>query len=73
MIMLDLRKVEIKQDDVWKEISFSELKTGDTFRMFEKTGEPVKDLNGRTEFVAANDSYTDEECKVQTIKIVEVE
>ena len=45
--MSDLRKVEVlsNRDQQWKEIPFEQLRKGDTFRMFESTGEPVLDEN----------------------------
>lgn len=55
--MSKLRKVEVKDNDIWKEVHFSELKKDDIFRMFEPDGEPVKDLNNKTEFLATSDVY----------------
>jgi hypothetical protein len=58
--MENLRKIEKKVNDKWVEIPFTELKNGDTFRMFESTGEPVVDPNHgnpRTEFLAIGDLY----------------
>lgn len=67
--MVKLRKVEIKDDDKWKEISFSELKKGDIFRLFESDGTPVKDLYNRTEFLADTNAYMSDEVKQYTIEI----
>lgn len=67
--MIKLRKVEIKDNDEWKEISFSELKKGDTFKMFESDGTPVKDLYNRTEFLATTNAYMSDEVKQYTIEI----
>lgn len=70
--MSKLRKVEIKNNEEWKEIEFSELKKGETFRMFEPDGEPVKDLNNRTEFLATSDTYMSEELQQYTIDVGKV-
>lgn len=54
------RKAEIKIDGEWREIPFMELKRGDTFRLFEPTGEIVA-AGKYTEFVADTDAYLNEE------------
>jgi hypothetical protein len=66
---MDLRRVQ-KQDPTlyWHDIEFKELKDGDIYRMFESTGEPVKDNNGETEFVADSDAF--EKDGVWTIAIM---
>lgn len=55
--MEDLRKVEVLKDGKWQEIEFKKIHKGDIFRLFESTGEPVMDNNGKTEFVAKNEPY----------------
>jgi hypothetical protein len=70
--MSKLRKVEIKNNNIWEEINFSELKKGDTFRMFEPDGEPVKDLNNKTEFLATSDTYMSEKLQQYTIEVGKV-
>lgn len=57
METLDYRKVEIKKNGKWIEYDFSRLKKGDIFRLYEKTGEIVKDDKGNTEFVATSEPY----------------
>ena len=42
------RKVKIFKDEKWIDIEFENLKTGDKFRLFESTGEEVKNENGFT-------------------------
>jgi hypothetical protein len=70
--MNKLRKIEIKNNnDTWKEVHFSELEKGDTFRMFEPDSEPVIDLNLRTDFLATSDVYVDEITKESMINIEE--
>lgn len=58
--MKDKRKVLVLSDDiepVWLEIKFEELKTGDLFKLFEPTGEPVVTDDGRTEFLCTSDAF----------------
>lgn len=54
---MDQRKVEINKNGEWLPILFSELKNGDTFRMFESTGEPVVGDDNDTIFTAISDTY----------------
>ena len=53
------RKVELLVDGQWTSVKLEDLVNGDTFRMFEVTGEPV-DYEGSTEFVAEGNAYFSE-------------
>lgn len=66
--MSQLRKTEIFKDDRWQIEVFKELKRGDTFRMFEPTGEPVKD-GEHTDFVALSNAYFCPQIKTHSIQI----
>lgn len=60
--MSDVRRTEIlTKTQQWKEIPFEQLRKGDTFRMFEPTGEPVLDENKNNIFYANSDPYLTEE------------
>ena len=67
--MLDLRKVEILKDGEWIEIEFSNLKKDDVFRMFESTGEEVRNDHEEDVFVALTDAFVGEN-GVLTINIL---
>lgn len=54
---MDLRKVEVLRKGKWVEVNFSDLHNGDTFRMFESTGEPVIDDEGNAKFIATSEPY----------------
>ena len=56
----NIRKVKIFKDEKWIDIEFENLKTGDKFRLFESTGEEVKNENGNLEFIATSDTYIEE-------------
>lgn len=58
--MKDLRKVEVLINNEWVERDFAELRKGVKFRMFESTGEPVVDNEGRTEWTAISDPFKTE-------------
>ena len=47
---MEIRTVQILKDYEWIEVDFSKLELGDTFRMFEPTGEPVIGDNGMSEW-----------------------
>jgi hypothetical protein len=49
--------VEINKNGVWTPITFQDLHNGDTFRLFEPTGEPVTGDNNDTEFIATSEPY----------------
>lgn len=53
------RSVEKFNDGIWSTCEFVELKTGDTFRMFEPNGEPVTN-SGKCNFVAKGEPYENE-------------
>jgi hypothetical protein len=58
------RIVQVLRKNKWVTIPFSQLKKGDTFRMYESNGEPVIDPNNgnpRTEFLAVSELYKDSE------------
>ncbi len=53
----DLRRAEVLVGDKWIDIEFEEIRAGNRFRLFESTGEPVVDENGKSEFIAKTDPY----------------
>ena len=53
----EMRKVEILERGQWKPCEFLDISKGDTFRMFEPDGKPVKDKIGKTDFLAVSDIY----------------
>lgn len=55
------RRAERKVKDDWQEIKFETLKTGDVFRLFNPTGDPVRDREGKTIFKATSDAYPEPE------------
>lgn len=63
------RKIEIYKDNHWQEIDFHNLKTGDKFRMFEPSGEPVVGNKNDIEFVATSDTFWDEKLQQYAIDI----
>lgn len=67
--MLDLRKVELLKDGEWIEIEFYELKEDDIFRVFESTGEEVRNDHEENILVALTDAFVGEN-GVLTIKIL---
>lgn len=51
------RKIEVRRNGFWVEVLMKDVKAGDTIRMFEPSdNEPVKDINGDTEFYAVADA-----------------
>ena len=54
------RKIEVFYNKDWVEVSMSCVCKGDTFRMFEPSGEQVKDKDGNLEFVATSNAYIGE-------------
>jgi hypothetical protein len=56
-----LKKVEKFIDGIWTSCKFSELKNGDKFRMYEADGQLEEDINGRTEFVATSNPYSNKD------------
>lgn len=66
---LNWRVVEKYENDTWIKTNLIDLKVGNRFRMFESTGEPVEDEDGRTEFVAATNGYLDPVLRIPTIDI----
>lgn len=60
--MSDVRRTEIlTKTQQWKSIPFEQLRKGDTFRMFEPTGEPVLDKSKNNIFIAHSDPYLTKE------------
>lgn len=55
--MRDYRKVEVLKNDIWEQKEFYELREGDTFRMFESTGEPVIGNKNDTVFKATSNPF----------------
>lgn len=69
--MQETRKVEIYKQGAWIEISFTDLKVGDKFRMFEPTGERVLgsyDLEGINEWIVIKGPYRRSEDEVWTVE-----
>ena len=60
------RVTEIWKDGGWKEIDFRDLHQGQTFRLWEPTGEYVGD------FMAASDPYISDE-NVWMVEVEEIE
>ncbi len=48
------RKIEVLRNNVWVTIKLTEVKKGETFRLFEPDGTPVSH-KGKTEFLAKED------------------
>jgi len=68
--MEQLRSVEILQEDgSWKKLKFTDIKNGETFRMFEPNGLPVVGKNEQTEFLAVSEVYQQEKGGVWTVVI----
>ena len=66
---VNVRRAQILKGGLWQDIEFMEIKPRDTFRLFEPEGQPVKDNNGLTEFVAKAFPKVDS----QGVKGIEVE
>ncbi len=58
---MEYRTVETLKSGKWEITPFLDLKTGDIFRMFEPTGEPVVDPLGNAEFFAESDTYINQD------------
>jgi hypothetical protein len=58
---VDSRKCQIYYKDEWFTIPFDHIKAGDVFRLFEPTGEPVLDENGKDAWTALSNPYLDED------------
>ena len=52
----NLRKVEVFREGDWRQVRLIDVHKGETFRMFEG-GMPVKDREGRVEWVAATNGF----------------
>ncbi len=52
-----IRKVVVLRDDDWQEIPFEQLKNGDTFRMYEPTGEPILNEAGTVFHKATSEPF----------------
>lgn len=52
---MDFRKVERLDGETWAEIPFENLRTGDTFRLFDITSDPIE--NGTTNYIATSDAF----------------
>jgi len=64
------RIVQVYEHDQWVTVSPLFLEKGMSFRMFEPTGEPVKDCIGNTEFVCVKGTYANKD-GVYTIEIID--
>lgn len=58
---IEQRRTEILKDGEWIQCRFRDLKSGDTFRLFEPTGEPVVLRKDKTDFIALSDAYQNED------------
>lgn len=54
--VLQTRHTQVLREE-WEDIHFSELKKDDIFRLFEPTGEEVKDEEGLTQWRAISDPF----------------
>ena len=66
---MELRKVQILKNCEWIEVDFSELKLGDTFRMFEPTGESVVGDKGMSEWTVTSTPYPTNKDGVMAVEI----
>lgn len=63
-------KVEIKKNGNWEEDHFSNVKTGDSFKMYHQDGTQfLYDQDGEDIYLAASDPYFDEDLGVWLIDI----
>jgi hypothetical protein len=53
---MEWRKCQVFKNDEWVDSDLSLVKKGDTFRLFEDDETPVKDKQGRTEWLALKDA-----------------
>ena len=67
--IMNTRKVKVFKDNDWVDIEFENLKTDDKFKLFESTGEEVKDESGNLEFIAISDAYINKS-NILTINIL---
>lgn len=51
------RKVEIKKGDVWEQRTFSDIKDGDIFRLYEHGETQLVSYNGVSEFEAVGEPF----------------
>lgn len=58
--MENVRRVQIKINNEWKDIKFADLKKGDVFRLFEPDEKEVIDDYGHTEFLATSNIHIKE-------------
>lgn len=55
------RKVQILSQDTWQDVEFADIRKTQTFRLFEPTGEPVVGDDGKTEWVALDYPFKNEQ------------
>ena len=67
--MKDQRIVEVQTEDGWEQIEMKELVPGDTFRMFESTGEPVIGAGGKEDWIVCGLPYINEENGVWEVEV----
>jgi hypothetical protein len=67
---MDTREVQVNRNDQWVNIEFNELYKDEDFRMFESTGEEVRDSKGNTVFRTTSEPYlnNDEIWQIDVIK-----
>jgi len=62
---MNYRKIEMLENEEWKEVQFQELKSGNVFRMFEPDGKPVvgaiDEFEGTTSWKVIRDPYLNED------------
>jgi hypothetical protein len=60
--MNDKRIAEVKYDGEWKQVSFSDIKKGDTFRLYDEyPDKPVIDARGSKEWIALSNPYSNKD------------
>lgn len=69
---MDMRTIQILENEKWIDINFEDLKTGDVFRMFESTGEPVVGDKGLDKWRVISTPYTTDVSGVYAIEVEDV-
>lgn len=57
--MENLRRVEKRENNEWKQVRMSELKKDDIFRLFDDYDDPVQD--GKQNYIATGESFLNDE------------
>ena len=56
----------------WVDIPFQQIKEGDVFRIFERSGDPVTDQEGNAVFTATSDAYINQVAQAYAVNIAAV-